>query len=99
VETNFVGTWTCGFVFNGVKVTQVIKFTNDGRYEGVSKLTGPRGTTAVEDSGTWSVNKTGLVLKSTVTSMALVRHFEPNGDMVDIEMQEVGQTVTFSRAK
>ncbi|HEX5270228.1 MAG TPA: hypothetical protein VFW33_07075 [Gemmataceae bacterium] len=98
-EPNFVGTWGCRFVVNGVQVAQVVRFTAEGRYEGASKLVGPRGTSVIEDSGTYSVDRKQLVLKSSVTGVTLVRPYRVNGDGVDIEMQEVGQTVTFRRTK
>jgi hypothetical protein len=97
-EPNFVGTWTCRFVCNGVQVTHVVTCTEDGRYEGASKIVGPRGTSVVKDSGTYSVDKKRLILRSSVTGMTLMRPFRVNGDAVDIYMKEVGQTVTFHRA-
>ncbi len=98
-EFHVVGMWNARFFFKGVQVVQVVKFTEDGKYEGLSVFTGPRGTNNVEDAGTYTVSKNTLILKSRVFGNTLVRHFEPNGDKVDIEMQEVGQTVTFSRVK
>jgi hypothetical protein len=98
-EVNLVGVWTGRFNYNGVRVTQVIKLTNDGRYEGVSKMSGPARVISVADSGAYSVVKDKLILKSEVTGVRLVREFQKNGDSVDVEIEEVGQTVTFSRAK
>ena len=51
------------------------------------------------DSGTYTVDKKRLILKSSVTGRTLVRPYQVNGDAVDIDMQEVGQTVTFRRTK
>jgi hypothetical protein len=96
-EPNFVGTWTGRFRVGAAQVIQIVRFTGDGHYEGASKITGPRGTTVVQDAGTYSVDGKRLVLKSSVTGTTLVRPFQVNGDAVDVEMQDVGQTVTFRR--
>jgi hypothetical protein len=87
-------------VVKGVQVVQLIKFTNDGRYEGASKFSGPGGTTSQADSGTYSVVKNRMILKSEVTGVTLVRPFQPkSADSVEVEVEEIGQTVTFSRMK
>jgi hypothetical protein len=99
-ELNIAGTWTSKFILNGVMVAQIIKFTENGRYEGVSKFTGPGGSNSVADSGAYSVVKNRIILKSEVTGVTLVRlYVVVNGDTVNVEVEEIGQTVTFSRVK
>jgi hypothetical protein len=99
-DFNFVGTWATRFVIKGVQVAQLVKFTNDGHYESASKFSGPGGTTSQADSGTYSVTHNRMVLKSEVTGQTLVRPFQPkSADSVEVEVEEIGQTVTFSRVR
>ena len=98
-EKSIVGTWKTTFVSNGLRFSQVTEFTNTGAYSGVTTVTGPRGTASTADSGTYTVTKDSLTIKSRTTGMTLVRKLELKVDEFQVEVAEVGQTVIFKRVK
>jgi tetratricopeptide (TPR) repeat protein len=93
-----VGVWKMTTFANGVKITQVIEFKADGTFEGVTVVSSEFGSDKVSDTGTWKLEKGKLTVRGKDTG-TVVRKITLDGDEAQIEMDELGKTVTFSRVK
>lgn len=98
VAGGMVGKWTMTYSANGVTVSQVIEFKKDGTWEGSTTLTTRLGSETTDDTGTWKLKGDKLTVRGKTTG-TVTRAITLDGDEADIEMTELGATVTFRRVK
>lgn len=97
---SIVGKWAMTCSANGVTISQVIEFNADGTWEGSTTLSTQYGSETKSDTGTWKLNreKDKLTVRGKATG-TVVRTISLDGDEADIDMTELGVTVTFKRVK
>lgn len=93
-----LGTWKMTTFVNGLKVTQVIEFKKDGTFEATGTVSSQFGSERTADIGTWKLTKNKLTLRGEDTG-TVVRTITLDGDDCQVEVEEFGKTVTFSRVK
>lgn len=97
-QNPLVGTWTGTYNSGFLKVTEVITFHANGTFDITITQVGPVATNKTTDTGTWSTTKTTLTFNAKKLGK-FVRPFELNGDNLDIEVEERGFTIHFTRDK
>jgi tetratricopeptide (TPR) repeat protein len=97
-DGSLLGVWKMTTFANGLKVSQTIEFKKDGTFAAVSTTTSGFGGTTISDTGTWKLEKGKLTVRGKETG-TVVRKISIDGDDAQIEMDELGKTVTFSRVK
>lgn len=98
VADSLVGVWKMTTTVNGSRLTQIIEFKKDGTWEAANTWNSAYGNNRLTDTGTWTRDKNTLTLRGKTTGL-VVRKLVPKGDELEIEMDEIGQTVTFTRVK
>ncbi|MDB5310600.1 MAG: hhoB 1 [Gemmataceae bacterium] len=94
----FVGTWKGVAFVNGIRFTHVVTFNADGTFAGVIAATGPGGTQTVSDTGTYKFTAGKLTIFGKQTG-TVNRTYKADGDTVEVDLQELGTTMTFARVK
>ena len=96
---NLVGTWRGTLYINGVKVTQVIGFNADGTFGCTQTSSNQFGVLdQISDTGTWTLTKDNLTIRGKNTG-TVVRKYKVNGNDFEVEVEEVGRTMIFSKVK
>lgn len=93
-----IGTWKMTTFVNGLKITHVIEFKKDGTFEAAAVASSQFGSQEDSDTGTWKMEKGKLTIRGKETG-TVVRKITIDGDDAQVEMEEYGKTVTFSRVK
>lgn len=93
-----IGVWKMTTFAAGMKISQTITFKGDGSFEAVSTTTTEFGSSTISDTGTWKMEKGKLTIRGKETG-TVVRKIALDGDDAQVEVEELGKTVTFSRMK
>lgn len=92
------GAWRGVFQVNGVTIVQVVLFKDDGTYEAAKTTITAFGKQTVTDTGTYSLSDGVLTLQGKNFG-TIARKVSVSEKGIEVAVEEIGQTVTFTKVK
>lgn len=94
-----VGTWKATFDTGMGKITQVLTFKDDGTWIGSATTVADGHTDVLKDVGTYKLGDGELTLVGTITRTVTRQIVARDARTMEVELKEIGATVTFTKVK